>query len=113
MLGNLLVFAVGLSWIVNAVTIGPTGRLVINNKRIAPDGFLRPSTLAGDTFPGPVIVGKKGDRFSINVTNHLTDPSMYRATTVHWHGVFQNGTNWADGGAMVSQCPIVQNSSFL
>ncbi|KAG6860892.1 hypothetical protein C0995_006331 [Termitomyces sp. Mi166 len=113
MLRNFLIVAVSLLWAANAVTIGPVGDLVINNKGIAPDGFLRPSTLAGDTFPGPVIVGKKGDRFRINVTNHLTDPSMYRATTVHWHGIFQNGTNWADGGAMVSQCPIVQNASFL
>ncbi|KAG6865245.1 hypothetical protein C0991_004126 [Blastosporella zonata] len=96
-----------------AVTIGPVGDLVIENKGIAPDGYLRSTTLAGGTFPGPVIVGKKGDRFKINVTNHLTDPSMLRATTIHWHGIFQNGTNAQDGGAMVSQCPIIQNASFL
>ncbi|KAG6816517.1 hypothetical protein H0H93_008011, partial [Arthromyces matolae] len=96
-----------------ALTIGPIADLVITNKEIAPDGFQRQSTLAGGTFPGPVIVGNKGDRFKINVKNDLTDPSMYRATTIHWHGIWQNGNNWADGGAMVSQCPIVQNSSFL
>ncbi|KAG6816536.1 hypothetical protein H0H93_007984 [Arthromyces matolae] len=96
-----------------ALTIGPIADLVISNKEIAPDGFQRQSTLAGGTFPGPVIVGNKGDHFKINVKNDLTDPSMYRATTIHWHGIWQNGNNWADGGAMVSQCPIVQNSSFL
>ncbi|KAG6907013.1 hypothetical protein DXG01_010916 [Tephrocybe rancida] len=116
MLRNLLglcLVAVGLFEGVGAVTIGPVGDLVISNQGIAPDGYLRSATLAGGTFPGPVIVGKKGDRFQINVTNHLTDPSMFRATTIHWHGIFQNGTNAADGGAMVSQCPIIQNASFV
>ncbi|KAG6918638.1 hypothetical protein DXG01_012757 [Tephrocybe rancida] len=31
----------------------------------------------------------------------------------HWHGIFQNGSNWADGPAMVTQCPIVPNHSFV
>lgn len=42
MFRNLLVVVVKFLWVVNAVTIGPTGELVINNKGIAPDGFLRP-----------------------------------------------------------------------
>ena len=31
----------------------------------------------------------------------------------HWHGFFQKGTNWADGGAFVNQCPIASGHSFL
>ena len=31
----------------------------------------------------------------------------------HWHGFFQAGTNWADGGAFVNQCPISVGNSFL
>ena len=31
----------------------------------------------------------------------------------HWHGVFQHHTNYADGPAFVTQCPIVPNESFL
>ena len=27
--------------------------------------------------------------------------------------MFQRGTNWADGGAFVNQCPIVSGNSFL
>ncbi|KAG6854432.1 hypothetical protein C0991_006976 [Blastosporella zonata] len=112
-LPGLCAIAVSLFGIATAVTIGPVGNLVISNKEIAPDGFSRPSVLAGSTFPGPVIVGKKGDRFQLNVTNALTDPRMLRATTIHWHGIFQNGTNYADGPAMVTQCPIVPNDSFV
>ncbi|KAG6827442.1 hypothetical protein H0H92_011739, partial [Tricholoma furcatifolium] len=74
--------AIGLLGTCNAVTIGPVGDLNIINKVIAPDGFVRGSTLAGDTFPGPVIVGNKGDRFQIDVINELTDPTMLRATTI-------------------------------
>lgn len=30
----------------------------------------------------------------------------------HWHGIFQNKTNFADGGAFVNQCPIIPFQSF-
>lgn len=39
--------------------IGPVTDLHIVNKDIAPDGFKRPTVLAGGTFPGPVITGQK------------------------------------------------------
>ncbi|KAJ3981581.1 laccase 2 [Lentinula detonsa] len=92
--------------------------LFIVNKELAPDGFQRSTVLAGfnssgGTFPGPLISGNKGDRFSLNVTDLLTDPSMVRSTSVHWHGLFQKTTNYADGVAFVSQCPIAANHSFL
>ncbi|KAG1740901.1 laccase [Suillus paluster] len=95
-----------------SITLGPETDLVIANKLIAPDGFERSSTLAGGTFPGPIIAAKKGDKFAINVVNKLTDDSMFKSTSVHWHGIFQNGTNYADGVASVTQCPIAQNVSF-
>jgi FtsP/CotA-like multicopper oxidase with cupredoxin domain len=44
-------------------------------------------------FPGPLIEVNRGDRLVVNVTNHLSKNS----TTIHWHGLFQNGTNWFDG----------------
>ncbi|KAG6906721.1 hypothetical protein DXG01_012436 [Tephrocybe rancida] len=122
--------AVSLVGPASAVTVGPVGDLVVSNKVIAPDGIPRSSVLAGGTFPGPVISGKKvgsrdlrnapmidlkpqGDRFTLNVTNSLTDPTMLRATTIHWHGIFQNGTNIADGPAMVTQCPIIPDDYFV
>lgn len=72
----------------------------------------------------------QGDHFAINVVNKLDDSSMYKSTSVvsgttyldffcsstllqHWHGLFQNGTNHADGVSFVTQCPIAQNGSFL
>ncbi|KAL6309377.1 Cupredoxin [Sparassis latifolia] len=93
--------------------IGPTTDLTIINADIAPDGYLRPAVLAGGTFPGPVIAGNKGDNFQINVNNLLTNETMLKTTSIYWHGIYQTGTNWADGVAFVSQCPIASGDSFL
>jgi iron transport multicopper oxidase len=30
----------------------------------------------------------------------------------YWHGLFQKTTNYADGPAFVTQCPIVPRDSF-
>lgn len=74
----------------------------------------------------------QGDNFKINVVNELTNADMLNTTTIvsdlrvssrnlsteffglqHWHGIFQSGTNWADGPAFVNQCPIASGNSFL
>ncbi|KAG1746509.1 laccase [Suillus lakei] len=94
-------------------TLGPETGLIISNNIIAPDGFKRSAILAGGTFPGPIISAQKGDNFAINVVNKLTDGSMLKSTSVHWHGIYQNRTNYADGVTFVTQCPIAQNHSFL
>ncbi|KAH6899579.1 laccase 2 precursor [Coprinopsis sp. MPI-PUGE-AT-0042] len=64
-------------------------------------------------FPGPVIQGVKDDTFQINTIDALTDTTMLRTTSIHWHGMFQKGTAWADGPAGVTQCPIAPGDSFL
>jgi len=38
---------------------------------------------------------------------------MDTSTSIHWHGIFQHGSNWADGTAFVTQCPILSGNSFL
>nr|ACZ58368.1 laccase [Cerrena sp. WR1] len=93
--------------------IGPVTDLTITNATISPDGFSRQAVLAGGVFPGPLITGNKGDNFQINVVNSLENSDMLKSTTIHWHGFFQKGTNWADGPAFVNQCPIATGNSFL
>nr|BAI66140.1 laccase [Pleurotus salmoneostramineus] len=93
--------------------IGPVADLPIVNMDLAPDGTTRPTVLAAGTFPGPLIRGNKGDNFRIDVINQLSDTQMDIDTSIHWHGLFQKGTNWADGPAMVTQCPIIPDHSFL
>ncbi|KAG2062736.1 laccase, partial [Suillus decipiens] len=93
--------------------LGPQTTITIGNKVIAPDGFERSATLVNGIFPGPLIAAQKGDNFSIEVVNELKDETMFKSTSVHWHGIFQNRTNYADGTSFVTQCPIAQNHSFL
>ncbi|KAI9572538.1 laccase [Boletus coccyginus] len=103
------------SIVTRSQTVGPVTNLTISNGMIAPDGFFRSTSLAGGTFPGPLIKANKskGEPFAINVVNELEDPEMWLTTSVHWHGIFQNGTNYEDGTSFVTQCPIIPNSSFL
>ncbi|KAJ7598438.1 laccase [Mycena floridula] len=96
-----------------AAAIGPTADLPVVNLPIAPDGFNRSAVLAGGTFPGPLITANKGEDFNLNVINQLQDVSMLKSTSIHWHGFFQAGTNWADGPSFINQCPIATGDSFL
>jgi FtsP/CotA-like multicopper oxidase with cupredoxin domain len=46
----------------------------------------------------------------VTVHNQITGPA--EGTTLHWHGMLQKGTNYADGVPAVSQCPIAPGQSF-
>ncbi|KAJ6623646.1 laccase [Mycena sp. CBHHK59/15] len=99
---------------VAAVMIGPNADILIANAVVSPDGFARSwAVLANGLVPGPTIKGNKGDVFHLNVIDALTDNTMLRSTSIHWHGFFQPNNSWADGPAFVSQCPIAANNSFL
>ncbi|CAA7270551.1 unnamed protein product, partial [Cyclocybe aegerita] len=93
--------------------VGPSATLNVVNKVIGPDGFNRSTVLVDGVHPGPLIRGFKGDTFRLNVKNSLSDPTMLRTTSVHWHGIFQRGTVWADGPVGITQCPIASGHSFL
>ncbi|PIL30421.1 transporter [Ganoderma sinense ZZ0214-1] len=95
-----------------SAAIGPIATLPIVNKLIAPDGVPRNAVLADATFPGPVISGYTGDFFKIDVKDELYNSTMLTATSIHWHGILQHRTNWADGVAFVTQCPITSGQSF-
>src|SRR5690348_8046929 len=69
-------------------------------------GVLRTMIVINGQFPSPMIRANRGDRLLINVTNALTYP-----TSIHWHGLYQNGTNWMDGTAGITQCPIPPDRS--
>jgi FtsP/CotA-like multicopper oxidase with cupredoxin domain len=58
-------------------------------------------------YPAPLIEAYQGDTLVITVNNHLDIPQA-----IHWHGMRQNGTNWADGVPGISQCGIPPGSSF-
>ncbi|KAF7796438.1 hypothetical protein EIP86_007615 [Pleurotus ostreatoroseus] len=96
-----------------AAALGPVTDMHIVNKWVSPDGFGRNGVLAEGQFPGPPILAQKGQKFRINVLDELTNSTMLKSTAIHWHGLFQHGTNWADGVASVTQCPITTGDSFV
>ncbi|KAI0710384.1 Cupredoxin [Cerioporus squamosus] len=69
--------------------------------------------LAGGSFPGPLIIGQKGDHFQINVVDQLTNHTMLKSTSIHWHGFLRKGPNWADGPAPPGQAGTCWYRSHL
>ncbi|KAL2336629.1 hypothetical protein Fmac_011075 [Flemingia macrophylla] len=59
-------------------------------------------------FPGPRIVAREGDRLLIKVVNHVQNN-----ISIHWHGIRQLQSGWADGPAYVTQCPIQTGQSYV
>ncbi|KAH8811565.1 multicopper like protein, partial [Xylogone sp. PMI_703] len=101
-------YGLDMSWDINAPPTTRVYNFTITEVQAAPDGVTRTMLLINGQFPGPVIRANRGDRLLVNVTNELTN-----GTTLHWHGIFQNGTNWMDGSTGVTQCPIPPGRSFL
>ncbi|XP_058100129.1 laccase-7-like [Magnolia sinica] len=58
-------------------------------------------------FPGPTIRVQEGDTLVVHVINE----SPYNIS-IHWHGIFQKLSAWADGPAYVTQCPMVPGNSY-
>ena len=72
-----------------------------------PDGVFRPMLTINGQFPGPMIECNEGDTLVIEVDNQSVN-----ATTLHFHGIFQNGTNFMDGTSGITQCPIAPRRKF-
>ncbi|KAF7859611.1 hypothetical protein EAF04_008690 [Stromatinia cepivora] len=72
-----------------------------------PDGVFRPMITINSQFPGPMIECNEGDTLIINVDNQGVN-----ATSIHFHGIFQNGTNHMDGTTGITQCPIAPGRKF-
>ncbi|KAK6347490.1 hypothetical protein TWF718_005331 [Orbilia javanica] len=75
----------------------------LENKVICPDGYCVNATLINGTYPGPLLWGNWGDSFEITVKNKLQNCN---GSSIHFHGLRQWGTPYADGVAGVTQCPI-------
>ncbi|XP_047070229.1 laccase-4-like [Lolium rigidum] len=59
-------------------------------------------------YPGPALVAREGDRVLVRVTNHVA-----HNMTLHWHGIRQLRSGWADGPAYITQCPMQTGQSYL
>ncbi|KAF4633795.1 hypothetical protein G7Y89_g4316 [Cudoniella acicularis] len=75
---------------------------------VSPDGFPRVAVGINGKWPCPQIDVNVGDRVIVNIVNNLGNET----TTIHFHGIFQTGSNQMDGPAQATQCPIAPGSSF-
>ncbi|KAL7248436.1 hypothetical protein ACSBR2_003211 [Camellia fascicularis] len=64
-------------------------------------------TAVNGVFPGPTILANEGDSLLVHVFNK----SPYNLT-IHWHGIFQLLSGWADGPEYATQCPIRPGNNF-
>lgn len=75
-----------------------------------PDGLQERSVIGiNGQWPPPVLNFTKGDRIVANVYNGLGNES----TSIHWHGMYQNGTNYMDGAPGVTQCQIAPGATMI
>ncbi|KAJ2558214.1 ferroxidase fet3 [Coemansia sp. RSA 1933] len=84
-----------IEWDVGYITVNRDG----NNTRRA--------ISVNGALPIPPIKATKGDTLHLTVHN-----SLDVTTSIHAHGLFQNGTNHMDGAAMITQCGIPPKKSF-
>jgi FtsP/CotA-like multicopper oxidase with cupredoxin domain len=95
------------TWDFNAAQTTREYHWTIAEHELNPDGVYRSMTLLNGMFPGPLIECNEGDELVIHVENQASN-----ATSIHWHGLYQNGTNWMDGTVGITQCPIAPGRSF-
>ncbi|GFZ15071.1 laccase 12 [Actinidia rufa] len=75
----------------------PVKRLCKNHNTITVNG----------QYPGPTLEVNNGDSLVVSVVNR----AQYNVT-IHWHGIRQMRTAWADGPEFVTQCPIRPGGSY-
>ncbi|KAL6868602.1 multicopper oxidase [Trichoderma novae-zelandiae] len=95
------------SWDYDAAPTTREYHWTIVDGRLNPDGIYRPMILINNQFPGPLVECNEGDTIRVIVENRAIN-----ATSIHFHGLFQNGTNSMDGAVGITQCPIAPNSTF-
>ncbi|KAF2438184.1 multicopper oxidase [Karstenula rhodostoma CBS 690.94] len=74
----------------------------------APDDFARPIISINEMWPPPTIEANVGDTIIVDVYNELGNET----TSIHFHGMHQNGTAATDGPVGVTQCGIAPGRSL-
>lgn len=108
-LSNFLVcFALLCSSLANAATV--TYNFTASWITANPDGqYSRPVIGINGKWPIPRIEADVGDRIVVELKNDLGNQS----TSIHFHGLFQNGTSHMDGAVGATQCGIPPGATFV
>lgn len=65
----------------------------ISYKLVHPDGVPKVVPVVNGQYPGPQLQGHVGQTVRIHLLNKLVTDT----TSIHWHGIKQDGTPWSDG----------------
>ncbi|MDI1487725.1 MAG: hypothetical protein OHK93_006997 [Ramalina farinacea] len=101
-------------WLLLAVPVFASAATVTYDFNITwvnenPDNaFERPVIGINGQWPLPIMTATVGDRVVVNVQNHLGNQS----TSLHFHGLYMNGSTEMDGPVAATQCPIAPESKF-
>ncbi|GAB4857379.1 Laccase-4 [Ancistrocladus abbreviatus] len=68
----------------------------------------KPIVTVNGRFPGPTLHAREDDTVLVTVVNQV----KYNVS-IHWHGIRQLRTGWADGPAYITQCPIQPGQSYV
>ncbi|KAI3997251.1 hypothetical protein MKX01_009095 [Papaver californicum] len=68
----------------------------------------KPTVTINGKFPGPNLYAREDDTILVKVVNHV-----HYNLSVHWHGIKQLRSGWADGPAYITQCPIQPKQSYM
>ncbi|XP_014471746.1 PREDICTED: laccase-4-like [Dinoponera quadriceps] len=85
-----------------------TNHFCSNCQCVPADGIERSAPVVNRQLPGPSIEVCKDDHVVIDVENHMSGSSL----SIHWHGMFQRGSQHYDGVPYVTQCPITGGNAF-
>ncbi len=70
--------------------------------------YVRPTIGINNQWPPPLMTATIGEQVIVNVFNGLGNET----TSLHFHGLYMNGSTEMDGPTQVSQCPIPPGASF-
>ncbi|KAH9817027.1 Cupredoxin [Melampsora americana] len=87
----------------------PNVVLVISQTNVQADCTIRPSVTVNGTSPGPELRFKEGDKLWIRVINTLPEHN----STIHFHGLSQFGSPFADGTEKTAQFAISPNGGYF
>ncbi|KAF5290993.1 hypothetical protein FQA39_LY14524 [Lamprigera yunnana] len=75
---------------------------------IVADGVEKSAHTVNRLIPGPPIEVCENDTVIVDVENNIPGSSV----TIHWHGMLQRDSQHYDGVPFVTQCPILEDTSF-
>ena len=97
-------------WVVNYLrpTVDLGGRAKRKNPWEMPADVRKAAQLVNGVYPGPLIEAYENETIVVHVVNNLLGEGL----SIHWHGIHQIGTPFADGSVGIAQAPIQPGENY-